>query len=118
MLRERMHADDDVRTPAFKQAGDVRDASFMKKPARLRTDEVDEPVVILHPVLPVAQYPVIQTHQLRAEVMRLLNRAHDSDRIRFAIEKFLHSRDDCRRRGPMSTARVRRDDQNLWYALL
>ena len=108
-----MHADDDVRTPALKQIRDITHAAFMKKLARLRPDVVHAPVEILHPVLPVAQYPVVQPHQLRAEMMRLLNCAHDPDRIRLTIKKLLHTRDNRRRSGTMPATSVRRDDQDL-----
>src|ERR1043165_819637 len=113
-----MYADYDMRTPALKQTGDITHTPFIKKRARLRPDVIYEPVVILHPVLLVTQDPVIQPHQLRAEVMRFFNRAHDPDRIRFAVKKLLHTRNDRGRSRTMPTARVRRNDQNLWYALL
>src|SRR6185436_8599331 len=91
---------------------------FVKKLARLRSKPIYEPVVILHPVLPVTQNPVVQTHQLRAEMVRLFNRTHDPDRIRLTFEKLLHTGDDRCRGGAMSAAGVRRDDQNFWDALL
>ena len=59
VLREWMNAYDDVRTPAFKQIRNVRHTAFMKELTRLRSDVVHAPVEILHPVLPVAQYPVV-----------------------------------------------------------
>ncbi len=62
VLRQRVYADHDVRAPALKQLDDITDAAFVKKLARLRTDAIHAPVKILHPMLPVAQYPVVQTH--------------------------------------------------------
>src|SRR5687767_12204702 len=105
-----MNTDDDVRAPALDNVAQVTDAPFMKKLARIRTDAVDDPVVILHPVLTVAQDPVVQPHQLVSEMMRFFDRAHDSHRIRFAVEKLLHAGNDRSGRGAMSTAGVRRDD--------
>src|SRR5215510_11140929 len=90
----------------------------MKELARIRTDAVDEPVVILHPVLTIAQDPVVQPYQFIGEVMRLLNRANYAHRIRFTIKKLLHTRDNRRRRGPMPAAGVGGDDQDLRYARL
>jgi hypothetical protein len=113
-----MNADHDVRAPALKQTGNIRHTSFTKKLARLRPNVVHTPVEILHPVLPVSQYPVVQTHQLRAQVMRLLNRAHDPNRVRLTVEKLLHSRNNRSRGRPVPTTRVRRDNQDLRYPLL
>ena len=62
MLRERMNTDDDVRAPALKKLDDITHTPFMKKLARLGPKAIHAPVEILHPVLPVAQYPVVQTH--------------------------------------------------------
>jgi hypothetical protein len=57
-----MDADDDMWTPTFKESGNVRHTALMKKLARFRTNVIYAPVEVLHPVLPVAQYPVVQTH--------------------------------------------------------
>src|SRR5207249_9834172 len=59
VLRQRMHADDDVRAPALKQFAHVTDASRMKELARLWPKAINQPVVVLHPVLFVAQQPVV-----------------------------------------------------------
>src|SRR6185369_2908902 len=118
VLRQRVHTDDDMRTPALKQLDNVANAAFIKKPARLGPDVIHAPIEILHPVLSVAQYPVVQTHELRAQMMRLLDSAHDPDRIRLTFEKLLHTRDDGSRRRAMSAAGVRRDDQDLRDTLL
>src|SRR6185369_1379120 len=90
---ERMNTDDDVRAPAFEESSDVTDAALMKKLARLGTNTIQDPVVILYPVLAVAQQPVVKTDQLVGEMMRLLNRAHHANRIRLAVEKLLHAGD-------------------------
>src|ERR1043165_3175889 len=117
MLRERMNTDDNMRAPALEKLDDITHTPLMKKLARLSTKSIYEPVVILHPVLPVTQDPVVQTHQLRAEMMRLFNRTHYPDRIRLAFEKLLHTGDDRRRSGAMSATSVRRDDQYFRDAL-
>ena len=62
VLREWMNADHDVWTPALKKIHDITDAPLMEKLARLRPDAVHAPVKVFHPVLPVAQNPVVQTY--------------------------------------------------------
>src|SRR4029079_6541208 len=69
MLRQSMHTHDDMRAPALKQFDDVSDAAFIKKPTRLGPDVIHAPVEILHPVLAIAQYPVVQAHELRAQMI-------------------------------------------------
>src|SRR5207245_4643281 len=59
MLGQWMDADDDVRTPALKQSAHINDAARMKKLARLRPDAIDGPVIVFHPMLLVAQQPVV-----------------------------------------------------------
>src|SRR6476646_4703415 len=113
-----MNADDDVRAPAFEDVADITNATFMKKLARVWTNAIDDPVVILHPVLAIAQDPVVKTDQLVREMMRFLNGTHDANRVRLAVQKLLHSRHDRGRGGAMSATRIGRDDQYLWNARL
>src|SRR5690348_12653667 len=113
-----MHTDDDVWAPALKQTAHVTNTALVKKLARVWTNAIDDPVVILHPVLPVAQQPVVKTDQLVREMMRLLDRTHDANRIRLTVEKLLHTGNDRSRSGTMPAACVGRDDQDLRYARL
>src|SRR5690242_79922 len=113
-----MNADDDVRAPTFEQSSHVTDATFVEKLTRVWTNAVDDPVVILHPVLAVAENPVVETNQFVSEVMRFLDGAHDTNCVRLAVQKLLHSRDNRRCGRAMPAARVGRDDQYLRNALL
>src|SRR5260370_4913972 len=108
-----MYTDDDVRTPAIEEAAHKTDTSRLKELALLRPKAIDGPVVILHPVLLVSQDPVIQANQLSTEVVRFFDRADDSNRVGFSLEKTVNPGHDCRRRRPMAPARVGRDNQNL-----
>src|SRR5580765_7111252 len=101
-----MNADNDVRAPAFKKISDVSNAAFMKKLTRVWTNAIDDPVVILHPVLAITQNPVVETNELIGEMMRFLDGAHDANRVGFAVQKLLHSRDNRGRGGAMSATGV------------
>src|ERR1051325_1924736 len=114
MLRQGMDTDNDVRTPALDDIADIADAARMKELAGLRTKAIDQPVVILHPVLLVSQQPVVDRHQLGREVMRFLDGPDDAHRVRFTLHKTLYASHDGRGRGAMAAARVGRDDENFW----
>src|SRR5829696_1870512 len=116
MLRERMNTDYDVWAPPFKKFRYVSDTPFMKKLTRIRANAVYEPIVILHPLLPVTQDPVVQTHHFLSKMVRFLYRPHDPDGIRLTVKKLLQTSDNRRGRGAMPTARIRRDDQDLGIA--
>src|SRR5215208_4207464 len=51
-------------------------------------------------------------------MMRLLDRAHDPDRIRLTFKKLLYARNDRSCSGTMSATGVRRDNQDLRDTLL
>jgi hypothetical protein len=57
-----MHADYDVRTPTFKQSRHITNASPMKELPCFRTNVIDAPVEVLHPVLPVGQDPIVKAN--------------------------------------------------------
>src|SRR5215203_3109754 len=102
-----------MRTPTLEESGYVTDTAFMKKLASLRSDVVHAPVKILHPVLTIAKNPVVKTHQLSRQMVRFFNRTNDPNRVRFTVQKPLHS---CNNRGSsraMSATRVRRNYQYL-----
>ena len=59
VLRERMNADDDVWTPTLKLAGNISNGAFVEEFAPLGPEAIDGPIKVFHPVLSVAQDPVI-----------------------------------------------------------
>src|SRR6266478_2673264 len=109
-----MHTDDNVRAPALKQAANIDDAARMKELARLWPEAIDQPIVILHPMLLVSQQPVVERDQLGGEMMRFFDRAHDPHCVRFTFNKALDARNDRRRCRTVSATGIGRDDQNLW----
>src|ERR1043165_5252770 len=113
-----MHADDDVRAPAFEQSANVTDATLVKKLARVRADAIDDPVVVLHPLLAIAQQPVVKTNEFVGEMMRFFDGAHHANRVRLAVEKLLHAGNDRGRGRAMSATGVGGDDKDLWEARL
>ena len=110
VLRQRVDADDNVRTPALKKGAHISDAAGMKEFARLRTKTIDGPVEVLHPMLFVAQDPVVEINELCADVMGFFNCAHDTNRVRLALEEILDASDNRRGRRSMATARVGRNN--------
>src|SRR5437588_6427575 len=101
-----MHADDNVRTPSLKQAANICDAARMKELARLWPEAIDEPVVILHPVLLISQQPVVERDELGGEMMRFFDRADDPHRVRFTFDEAFDARNDRRRCRTVSTAGI------------
>src|SRR5262245_2352499 len=85
----------------------------MKKLERLWPEAVYQPVVILHPVLLVAQQPVVDSHQPGREVVRFFYRAHDANRIGLALHETFDAGHDRRRRRTMAAACVGRDDEDF-----
>jgi hypothetical protein len=99
MLRQRMHADDDVRAPFFKNIANITDTAFLEKLARLGTNFVHHPVEIFHPMLPVAQDPVVNIDEFFGNVMRFFDGFDGADGKRFACPEFLQTggnSDRCR----------------------
>src|SRR5207248_2211246 len=86
----------------------------MKELARLWPKAINQPVVVLHPMLFVAQQPVVKSDQFRGEMMRFFDSAHHADGVRFTFHKAFDPRNDRRRRRAMTAAGVRRDDENFW----
>jgi hypothetical protein len=54
-----MDADYNMWTPAFKDFGAKGYAALMKELSCFRTKLVNTPIQVLHPMLPVAQEPVV-----------------------------------------------------------
>jgi hypothetical protein len=67
VLRQWVDADDDVRAPAFEEVTDVADRPLVEEFARLGAEAVDAPVEVLHPVLLVAQQPVVEPDHPRGD---------------------------------------------------
>src|ERR1041384_5971148 len=86
----------------------------MKELARLWPKAINQPVVILHPVLFVAQQPVVNGNQFGGEMMRFFDSAHHAYGVRFAFHKTFDPRNDRRRRRAMTAAGVRRDNEDFW----
>src|SRR5437899_9574 len=84
VLCQRVDADDNVRTPALKKGPHISDAAGMKEFARLRAETIDGPVEVLHPMLFVAQNPVVQINELCADMMGFFNCTYDTNRVRLA----------------------------------
>jgi len=106
MLRERMNADDDVRTPFFKNLLAKSDAPPMKKLARFGTKSVNCPKDIFHPMLFVPQNPIVNADESARYVMRFFNRFDNAHGNRFALPEFLQTFGDSLRRRTMSAAGV------------
>src|SRR5205809_829376 len=85
----------------------------MKELEGLGTKAIDQPIVILHPVLLVTQQPVVNRYQLGGEMMRLFDGADDANRVRFALHKTLNAGHDRRGRGTMATSGIGRDDEDF-----
>ena len=68
VLSQRMHAHDDVRAPALKELAHKSNRARLKKLTGLRAQAIQEPEIVFHPVLLVAQQPVVKGHHLRREV--------------------------------------------------
>src|ERR1041385_4062712 len=86
----------------------------MKELARLGTKAIDQPVVILHPMLLVTQQPVVNRHQPGGEMMRFLDRANHAHGVRFTLYETLNAGHDRRGRRAVTTAGVGRDDEDFW----
>src|ERR1051325_7972527 len=113
VLRERVNADDDVRTPALEEVAEQSDASPVKEVSGFGSKAIDGPVEILHPMLAMTQDPIVEPDQLCRNLMRFLDGAHHPHGVGASAEEFLdtgHNRSGSR---PMAAARVRRDDQNF-----
>ena len=117
MLRQRVNTNDNVWTPAFKKFRTKTDTALMKELSCLWSDVIDQPVEVLHPVLPIREDPVVKTDQTRRKMVRLLNRPYHTNCIRFAFQKLLNTSNDGCRCGPVSATGIRRDDQNFRNAL-
>src|SRR5437773_12141852 len=114
MLCQRMHADHDVRAPALEQITHITYAARMKELERLWPETVNQPVVVLHPVLFISQQPVVDGHHYSREVMRLFDGPHHANSIRFTFDEALDAGHDRRGRGAVTTAGVGRDDEDFW----
>ena len=101
-----MDADNDVRTPLFKQVLKVSETAFVKKLARLGTKPVDAQYrYFIQPCL----FRRIQLYRLThrcVTLMRLLNASNDADSSRLALPKALKSVSDSLSGGPMPTAGI------------
>jgi hypothetical protein len=91
MLRQGMDTDNNMRTPAFEKFPHITDATGMKELSRFGANSIHHPVKILHPVLLVAQHPVVEVHQPGGQVGRLLDSPDYPDSVRLALKKFLHT---------------------------
>ena len=111
-----MNTDNDMRAPALEKLAHVADTARMEKLARFRANPVHGPVEVFHPALSVAQDPVVEAHQLRRDFVRLLNRADDTNSVRLAFEKLLHTGHDRRRGRTVAATGVRRDNQDFGNA--
>src|SRR5215813_2869199 len=108
-----MHADHHVRTPLLKLSGDVTNRAFIEELAGVGTKSINQPVVILHPVLLVSQQPVVDGNELGSEMMRFFDGADDANSIRLALDEAFDARHNRRRRGTMTAAGVGRNDENF-----
>src|SRR5688500_17190985 len=91
MLRKRMNADDNMRTPLLENVAAEADAAALKEFAGLGPEPVHCPVDIFHPALLVAKYPVVNAHKLVRHVMRFLDRLDNPNGDRFAMPKSLQT---------------------------
>src|ERR1051325_1427062 len=112
-----MDTDYDVWTPTFENLCAITDAAFMKEFARLGAKAIDHPIQILHPVLAIAQQPVVETDQLCRDLVRLFHGFNDAHRIRLTLEKLLDTGNDRSRSRAMAAAGVRRHDRDFRVAL-
>src|SRR6185295_7045542 len=117
MLRQRVHADNYVWAPTLKDFNHVADAALMKKLSRLRTKAVHRPIDILHPGLPVSEYPIVDTNHLGGDGMRLFYGTNNANCIRLTLKKLVHAGHNRSGRRAMPAAGVGRDDQNFWSPL-
>ena len=108
-----MDADYNVRTPFFKTIPAKTDASPLKELARFGTDLVHDPIKILHPVLLILKYPIVEPNKFIGNVMRFLDRLDDADRRRFPLPKALSTIRDSLRCGSMSSTGVGRKNEDL-----
>src|SRR2546425_7912664 len=102
-----MDANNYMRAPALEQLGHVANASLMEKLPRLWPEPVHAPVKILHPMLPVAQNPIVEPDHFRCDCMGLFNCSDHANSVRLTLEKLLYAGHDRRRRRAMAAARVR-----------
>lgn len=109
MLRQRMNAHDDMRTPFLEDITRIGKAFAMQEAALLRTHLVDRPIEILHPMLLVLKDPVIDVHQTLGDAVRVLDRTYRADRDRIAAPKSLKSIRNGLSRRTVAAARVGRD---------
>src|ERR1051326_1077029 len=108
-----MHADDDMRTPFVELTRNVTNRAFVKEFTCVWAESIDEPVVVLHPMLLVTQQPVVDGDELCCKMMRLFDRANRPNRVRLALHKRLNPRHDRRRRRAMTAAGIGGDDQDF-----
>ena len=105
-----MNTDDNMRTPTFEDLRAVANAAFLEELACLRTQLVDNPVQVFHPVLPIAQQPVVESDKTCGEMVGLFDGANYSHSVRLALEKPLHPGNNRRSRRTMAATRVGRND--------
>src|SRR2546423_2816348 len=101
-----MDTDNHMRTPTFKQFNHIADASLVEELASLGTKPVHAPIKILHPVLPVSQYPIVEPDHFRGDCMGLFNCSDHPNSVRLTLEKLLHAGHDRGCRRAMASARV------------
>src|SRR6476620_1968678 len=109
-----MHANNDMRTPFLKLPGHITNGTLVEELSGIRAKAIDEPIIVLHPMLFVSQQPVVDSHHLCGQMMRLFHRANGSDRVRLAFHKAFDAGHNRRCRRSMSAARVGRDDEDFW----
>ncbi len=86
-----MNADNDVRAPFLKLDLEKADTAFVEKLAGFRPKAVYRPVDIFHPVLMVAQHPVVNIYQPVCDVVRFFDRFYDTNYRRVALPDLLKS---------------------------
>src|SRR6185436_3488466 len=98
-----MNTDHHMRAPFFELTLNIAEASCLNKLTRFRPDLVHKPVHVLHPVLLVTKYPIVNTNEFFGNVMPFFNGLDDPDGDRFAMPEFLKAHRNCLRGTPMST---------------
>ncbi len=106
MLRHRVNADDDVRTPFFKLLSDVADAAAVKKFAGFRAKTIYRPVNVFHPMLAIAQNPIVNIDQFPRKLMRFFGGFDDANGDGFPFPKFIQTFAQSLRRRAMTAACV------------
>jgi hypothetical protein len=106
MLRHRVDADDDMRTPFLKSVATESDTPTLKEIPRLRPKPVHRPEEVLHPTLFVAEHPIVNAHESIRDVMRFFDCFDYSYGDRLPLPKTLHPFRQRRSSGPVSATGI------------